>query len=225
MELWHGVVNQAHGVTDVTGDFRPVMMRDVSVCALEVGFLMALIHLRRLLFVMLALPLTFLGLVLTPTLAQAADVSRYTFRGDVVGGWGYTDDGCTQTYTSLWADKSWISYYQASWSCTGASSYVYGGAVPSTFRTTGMKSTHVVADIPVTDYYSGTSSIVHVDNTWTATGPARTVRYTYSERLPGSYVINARYTGSEAPATVAGSIPLTDGFIGKTSYMSVAVTN
>jgi hypothetical protein len=133
-------------------------------------------------------------------------------------------DGCTRTETNVEAFRendslsgpfSYAEYWWSSMnSCTGEPGGGYGrtfadGPFPGVL-TVSKDSARLVVDIGTSDGYT-----VHLDETWSPTGPpvTKTFIYNYSR---DTYTSNYRYTGRVRPATVTGSGLLSSGFFGTT---------
>lgn len=173
---------------------------------------------RRLLALLLVVPLALIAVAVFPTSADA-DIQKYRFqsRGTVVQANDETFDGCVYEYTAVFASESWVDYFSYTYNeCTGEESYVTGSAVPSVFQVTkNLSSAHVVATIPLYNDMGEYLGDVLLDNTWTATGSAVRERSSYTTQLPGSFRYTYRSNGTSAPATVTGTIPFSYGSIGK----------
>jgi len=134
-------------------------------------------------------------------------------------------DGCIATYTSLYASSGGTSGAYAYYNhevydqCSFVEiSYVYGSATPTTFTVAGnLSSARLVADFLLSD---GTT--MAVDETFTATSPTTTQRYSQSFRTPDSFS-KYSFVGQSRSAVGIGTLSLTQGTIGmsKTGEFSI----
>jgi hypothetical protein len=84
---------------------------------------------------------------------------------------------------------------------------------------------HVVATIPLIDAFTNEpAGQIVVDNTWTATQKPTKSKNSSSENLPGEFHLTTRFSGTAAPATVTGTVPLESGQLARWASWYVSVT-
>ena len=168
-----------------------------------------------------------LALALAASSTATAKPAGYHNRvsGATVSGSTAVVDGCIVTYTSLYASSGGTSGAYANYNhgvydqCSFVEiSYVYGSATPTTFTVAGnLSSARLIADFFLSD---GTT--MAVDETFTATSPTTTQRYTQTFRTPDSFY-KYSFVGKSRSAVGTGTLSLTQGTIGmsKTGEFSI----
>jgi hypothetical protein len=175
----------------------------------------------RVVAIMLALTLIVLALPLT---SQAAESTRYRFRGAFASASFATDNGCVATYTfisvgdgSVQAGQgkpevqsaAYVSLYQYDYCAetTLLSGEGFATLDADAFQIDRLTSATLKTTISVEDWVSGATIPVDVDLTWTGTGATvRESNHYHSNSRDFTY--NVRYTATSRSATAAGAVTL-----------------
>ena len=193
-------------------------------------------YVRRIIAVLVAIPIALVVVLLAPASAEAAEVERYRFNGVVVTGYNYSvyeADECVVTIHSVTASKELVTFFSQTFNqCAGGRAgeeqiIATGSSAPTYFAARGTRAAHVIATVPLYDVNTGDFfGEVELDNIWTSAGPAVRDRSSHSTSVPGSYRLSYRTSGTVAQATVTGTVPFeTHATIGKYTVMQLSIIN
>jgi hypothetical protein len=172
------------------------------------------------------------ALALASDASAATNTYRYSSDTASWNTFSSSDDGCVSTYSYIYAyetlDKSgtgrgttstyaWYSAGSYNY-CTGEFSSAYGDATGITFSASSSRAS-LSGTFTVYDYFSGTSSNVDVNLSWTATGASSRSMYQDHSNWPGVR-IHSKYTGTTREASVTGTIGGADLPTGGYAYIT-----